>query len=38
LIKTASPGDLILVKGSRSAGMERVLETFSKHHPAEVMP
>lgn len=28
--KTALPGDLILVKGSRSAGMERVLEAFAK--------
>jgi UDP-N-acetylmuramoyl-tripeptide--D-alanyl-D-alanine ligase len=31
LEQTASPGDLILVKGSRSARMERVLEAFSKH-------
>jgi UDP-N-acetylmuramoyl-tripeptide--D-alanyl-D-alanine ligase len=30
LRKTASPGDLILVKGSRSARMERVLEAFAK--------
>ena len=28
--KIASSGDLILVKGSRSAGMERVLEQFAK--------
>lgn len=38
LSKTASAGDLILVKGSRSAGMERVLEAFAKNHPAEVAP
>lgn len=31
LEQTASPGDLILVKGSRSARMERVLEAFSRH-------
>jgi UDP-N-acetylmuramoyl-tripeptide--D-alanyl-D-alanine ligase len=37
--ETASPGDLILVKGSRSAGMERVLETFAKRQStAGVMP
>lgn len=30
LKETASPGDLILVKGSRSARMERVLEAFAK--------
>jgi UDP-N-acetylmuramoyl-tripeptide--D-alanyl-D-alanine ligase len=35
LAKNAAPGDLILVKGSRSARMERVLEEFAKRHKAE---
>jgi len=35
LEKSSAPGDLILVKGSRSARMERVLEEFAKKHRAE---
>jgi UDP-N-acetylmuramoyl-tripeptide--D-alanyl-D-alanine ligase len=35
LDKNAVPGDLVLVKGSRSARMERVLEEFTKRPRAE---
>jgi UDP-N-acetylmuramoyl-tripeptide--D-alanyl-D-alanine ligase len=39
LEETASPGDLILVKGSRSAQMEQVLEAFAKRQAtAEITP
>jgi len=36
LSAAASPGDLVLVKGSRSARTERVIEEFSKHRTAEL--
>jgi UDP-N-acetylmuramyl pentapeptide synthase len=38
LSENASRGDLVLVKGSRTAGMERVIEAFAKRATAEVGP
>ena len=35
LEKNAAPGDLVLIKGSRAARMERVLEEFTKRRRAE---
>jgi UDP-N-acetylmuramoyl-tripeptide--D-alanyl-D-alanine ligase len=35
LERSAAPGDLVLIKGSRSARMERVLEEFSKRRRTE---
>lgn len=32
LAESVAPGDLVLIKGSRSARMERVLEAFSQQH------
>lgn len=34
LSDTSEPGDLVLVKGSRSARMERVMEEFTQREPA----
>ena len=36
LTEVASPGDLVLVKGSRSARTERVMEEFERRQTAEV--
>ncbi|MFL6589709.1 MAG: hypothetical protein ACJ8M4_06005, partial [Chthoniobacterales bacterium] len=35
LEKNAAPGDLILIKGSRSARMERVMEEFANRQKTE---
>jgi len=35
LVEIAAEGDLVLVKGSRAARTERVIEEFAKHVPAE---
>ena len=35
LSEIAAPGDLVLIKGSRTARTERVIEEFAKHQPAE---
>jgi UDP-N-acetylmuramoyl-tripeptide--D-alanyl-D-alanine ligase len=37
LSESASRGDLVLIKGSRLARVERVLEEFAKHATAEVL-
>jgi UDP-N-acetylmuramoyl-tripeptide--D-alanyl-D-alanine ligase len=37
LSESASRGDLVLIKGSRAARVERVLEEFAKHGTAEVV-
>jgi UDP-N-acetylmuramoyl-tripeptide--D-alanyl-D-alanine ligase len=37
LSESTSRGDLVLIKGSRSARVERVLEEFAKHATAEVL-
>jgi UDP-N-acetylmuramoyl-tripeptide--D-alanyl-D-alanine ligase len=35
LAQTAQPGDLVLIKGSRAARTERVIDEFSKRQPTE---
>ena len=35
LVEIAAEGDLVLVKGSRAARTERVIDEFAKHVPAE---
>ena len=38
LAAIAGPGDLVLIKGSRAARTERVLEEFAKRQPTEGVP
>jgi UDP-N-acetylmuramoyl-tripeptide--D-alanyl-D-alanine ligase len=38
LAEITAPGDLVLIKGSRAARTERVLEEFAKRQPAESVP
>jgi UDP-N-acetylmuramyl pentapeptide synthase len=38
LTEITAPGDLVLIKGSRAARTERVLEEFAKRQPTEGVP
>ena len=38
LTEITAPGDLVLIKGSRAARTERVLEEFAKRQPVESVP